>query len=322
MQVNLIFGFLGSGKTTLVRRLLEARAGRRRMAVIVNEFGNVGIDGAILEGRDVDMIELTSGCLCCTLKGSLLNAVEELRDRASVAHTVIEATGLAHPEEMIESFSEPKIRSSIAVGPFVTVVDAPKFPVLRSMLGEFYTSQITHADVVLLNKTDLGAAQTLKSVRGEVAALNPEAKVLFTERCGVDVGLVLDAAGGGRGREQARGAGQGDGEHDHAHDHAEFDYRVVDAGGDVEGRALERAFAELPPAVLRAKGFMVVDGRACLVQFAAGQLDLTPADRARVPQMVFIGHDLRALDLGSRFAFARGTPREARPAGARERRRQ
>ena len=97
MQVNLIFGFLGSGKTTLVRHLLEERASSQTMAVIVNEFGDVGVDGAILEGNNVDMIELTSGCLCCTLKGPLLNAVEELRDKAGVEHTVIEATGLADP---------------------------------------------------------------------------------------------------------------------------------------------------------------------------------------------------------------------------------
>ena len=80
MRVNMLFGFLGSGKTTLARRLLQEGAGDRKMAVIVNEFGDVGIDGAILEGQDLDMIELTSGCLCCTLKGSLINAIEELND--------------------------------------------------------------------------------------------------------------------------------------------------------------------------------------------------------------------------------------------------
>ena len=86
MQVNMIFGFLGSGKTTLVRHLLGARARERKLAVIVNEFGQVGVDGAILEGEAVDMIQLTSGCLCCTLKGPLLNAIEELRDSAGVEH--------------------------------------------------------------------------------------------------------------------------------------------------------------------------------------------------------------------------------------------
>ena len=77
MRVNLLFGFLGSGKTTLMRRIIEQRANRQPMAVIVNEFGDVGIDGEILSGRDIDMVELTSGCLCCTLKGPLINAIEE-----------------------------------------------------------------------------------------------------------------------------------------------------------------------------------------------------------------------------------------------------
>jgi G3E family GTPase len=165
MQVNMIFGFLGSGKTTLVRHLLGARARERKLAVIVNEFGSVGIDGAILEGEAVDMIQLTSGCLCCTLKGPLLSAVEELRDKAGVEHTVIEASGVADPEEMIESFSAPEFRASVAVGPFVTVVDAAKFAVMREMLGEFYGSQVAHADIVLLNKTDLASSEQLTAVR-------------------------------------------------------------------------------------------------------------------------------------------------------------
>ena len=109
MRVNLLFGFLGSGKTTLARNLLSTDSRGRKMAVIVNEFGEVGIDGAILEGRKdgeaIDMVELTSGCLCCTLKGSLLTAVEELRRKADVDQVVIEATGVAEPEEMVETFS-------------------------------------------------------------------------------------------------------------------------------------------------------------------------------------------------------------------------
>jgi G3E family GTPase len=298
MQVNLIFGFLGSGKTTLVRRLLEARAGDQRLAVIVNEFGQVGVDGAILEGSAVDMIQLTSGCLCCTLKGPLLNAVEELRDTAGVEHTVIEASGVADPEEMIESFSEPKFRSSVAVGPFVTVVDAAKFEVMREMLGEFYASQVEHAELVLLNKTDLASSEQLEAVRGEVAALNPTAEVVMTEHCDVDVGLVLDALSGSEPHIGDHGR-----EHHH-HDHTDFESRVMDAGQDVGRAALERFFADLPPEVVRAKGFMSVEGRPCLVQFAAGQLDITYAGWERVRQMVFIGRGLDEIEINERFAFA------------------
>ncbi len=304
MQVNMIFGFLGSGKTTLVRHLLGARARERKLAVIVNEFGQVGVDGAILEGEAVDMIQLTSGCLCCTLKGPLLNAVEELRDRAGVEHTVIEASWVADPEEMIESFSAPEFRASVAVGPFVTVVDAAKFEVMQEMLGEFYGSQVAHADIVLLNKADLASAEQLEAVRAEVVALNPGARVVATEHCDVDVGLVLDALSGWEPQAAEHGH---DHEHGHHHRHPEFESEVLDAAGEVDRAALEGFFADLPPGVLRAKGFMVVDGTPSLVQFTAGQLEITRAAQDRVPQMVFIGRDLDAVDLAARFAFA-GSP--------------
>ena len=94
MQVNMIFGFLGSGKTTLLRHLLGARAGDQKLAVIVNEFGSVGIDGAILEGEAVDMIQLTSGCLCCTLKGPLLRSMQSCsrQSRSSIPRTLSSAS--------------------------------------------------------------------------------------------------------------------------------------------------------------------------------------------------------------------------------------
>ncbi len=306
MQVNMIFGFLGSGKTTLVRHLLGARARDRKLAVIVNEFGQVGIDGAILEGEAVDMIQLTSGCLCCTLKGPLLNAVEELRDKAGVEHTVIEASGVADPEEMIESFSAPEFRASVAVGPFVTVVDAAKFEVMREMLGEFYGSQVAHADIVLLNKTDLASPEQLAAVRAEVAELNPHARIVTTERCDVDAGLVLDALSGWEPSQYEGG------HHHHYHGHhgghPDFESEVLDAAGPVARAALDSFFAGLPPEVLRAKGFMVVDGAASLVQFTAGQLEITPTTLDRVHQMVFIGRDLDRAGLAASFAFAGAAP--------------
>ena len=307
MQVNMIFGFLGSGKTTLVRHLLGARARDRKLAVIVNEFGQVGIDGAILEGEAVDMIQLTSGCLCCTLKGPLLNAVKELRDKAGVAHTVIEASGVADPEEMIESFSAPEFRASVAVGPFVTVVDAAKFSIMREMLGEFYGSQVAHADIVLLNKTDLTSPEQLEAVRADVAELNPGARIVTTDHCDIDAGLVLDALSGWEPSQHE--SGHHHHHHDHRGGHPEFQSEVLDAAGPVARVALESFFAGLPPEVLRAKGFMVVDGAASLVQFTAGQLEITSTALDRVPQMVFIGRDLARAELTARFDFAAAAPK-------------
>ena len=156
MRINLIFGFLGSGKTTLVRRMLATDTAGKKIAVIVNAFGEVTIDGAILasrkDGENIDLVELTSGCLCCTLKGSLLNAVEELRIKQNVEILVIEATGIAEPEEMIETFSDPALAQNYEIAPMVTVVDTPKFLKIREMLGPFYEAQVVNADTIILNK--------------------------------------------------------------------------------------------------------------------------------------------------------------------------
>jgi G3E family GTPase len=265
MQVNMIFGFLGSGKTTLVRHLLDARARDRKLAVM-------------------------------------------LRDKAGVEHTVIEASGVADPEEMIESFSAPEFRASVAVGPFVTVVDTAKFEVMREMLGEFYGSQVAHADIVLLNKIDLASPEQLAAVRAEVAELNPGARIVTTEHCGVDAGLVLDALSGWEPSQHEGGHHHHHGHHGHHGGHPDFESEVLDAAGPVARAALESFFAGLPPEVLRAKGFMVVDGAASLVQFTAGQLEITPTTLDRVPQMVFIGRDLDRAGLAASFAFAGAAP--------------
>ncbi len=182
------------------------------------------------------------------------------------------------------------------------MVDAAKFAIMREMLGEFYISQVAHADIVLLNKTDLASPEALEAVRAEVAELNPGARIVTTDHCNVEAGLVLDALSGWE-------PGPGEhGHHHHHHGHPDFESEVLDAAGPVARAALEGFFAGLPPEVLRAKGFMVVDGVPSLVQFTAGQIEITPAALDRVPQMVFIGRDLGRAGLVARFAFAGVAP--------------
>jgi G3E family GTPase len=284
MRVNPICGFLGSGKTTLVRRILGERASAEPMAVIVNEFGAVGIDGALLEGTNVNMIELTAGCLCCTLKGSLVGALEELRDTRGVSRVVIEATGVAQPGELLEVLGDPTLRGSVEVGPIITVVDTAKFRGLRRVLGSFYTEQVQRADVVILNKTDLNAGNQLEEVRRDVIGLNPKAKVVAAERCNVELDMVLD---GERRAPEASALEQGLASPAPA---ASFVSFVVPTAFDADRAAVERFFASLPSEILRAKGFMTIDGQLATVQFAAGQLEITPAPGTRPPTMVFISN--------------------------------
>lgn len=329
MRLNLLFGFLGSGKTTLARRILTERAGGEKMAVIVNEFGDVGIDGSILAGRNVDMVELTSGCLCCTLKGSLLNAVEELRDKAGARRIVIEATGVAQPEELIETFADPKLRDRYDIGPIVTVVDAPKYPKLTQVLGEFYTEQMKNADVLVLNKVDLAPAAALEAVRAEVAEINPRAEILFAERCELDIPRLLDGPSSGVVATylKAHGADRDhdhDHDHDHIHDHDDHRHApaqsfVLAADGAAERSAVEALFRALPENVWRAKGFMEIDGQPALIQYVLGQLEITPAEARAVRNMVFIGPNMDRPRIEERFhallAGSGETIRSARATG-------
>ncbi len=304
VRLNLIFGFLGSGKTTLVRRILSERAGDQPTAVIVNEFGDVGIDGDILQGHNVDMVQLTSGCLCCTLKGSLISAIEELQERADIERTVVEASGVAEPGDLLESLRDPRYGSKIDLdlGPIVVVVDTPKFPKIREMLGDFYTEQVAHADVVLLNKIDNADVDDLYTVYDDISALSPGASLIFTEQCSTDLDIVLD----GKSGQAAVGPSHHDHDksHEHDHGHAQFDSLVLGCGADVDRERVVKFFEGLDPQVFRAKGFMIIDGRPRLVQFATGQLDIHPADGPHDSRMVFIGKGLDRQALQEKFDFA------------------
>jgi len=312
MRVNLLFGFLGSGKTTLARRLLKEGGGDKKMAVIVNEFGDVGIDGEILEGEDIDMVELTSGCLCCTLKGSLLNAIEELNAKQNIDVTVIEATGVAEPEEMLETLSDETFKGRYEIGPMVTVVDIPKFTRLREMLGPFYEAQVRNADVLVLNKTDLASAADLDTAREAVVSLNENAGIIFTEQCELETDGLLNGATSAKMAaysNSGHGAGTDHGldhdhehSHDHDHRHAPAQSFVLDASGSAKSAGLEKFFENLPENVWRVKGFTRLDGVPSLVQFTMGQLVITPVEEREHHHMVFIGPDMDRPAIEAEFA--------------------
>lgn len=314
MRVNLLFGFLGSGKTTLLRHLLANRPSDVKTAVIVNEFGEVGVDGEILRGNDVDMVELNSGCLCCTLKGSLMMAVEELRSKAKVERIIVEATGIAQPGDLTETLRESSINLDLSIGPLVTVVDAAKFSKLVAVLGDFYVDQIENADIVVLNKADLVTPDILDEVGRQIREINANADILFAEQCDVDVGYLLDRHPGGllaRGQAPSisgttrPGAGPTDHEHVHHNHVAPADSFVLIAGGNPDRTRVELFFHELPDGVWRAKGFMNIDGGPHLIQYTMGQLELSPAGRPANEKIVFIGRNMNRTEIEARFAFAK-----------------
>lgn len=344
MQVNLLFGFLGSGKTTLARHLLAERGVAMKTAVIVNEFGEVGVDGDILRGKNIDVVELNSGCLCCTLRGSLMLAIEELRDKAKVERIIVEATGVAQPSELLETLADFSRDDGLVIGPLVTVVDIAKFSKLTAMLGDFYSDQIESADVVIANKVDLASAEQLEEATRHIRDLNPEARILFATQCEVGPDQILEQKSSelvDAAREEllvAERAGARSGtvlprsntgrvvaasSHDHRHDHdshrhhhdhggddhdthadAPAESFVLSSSGTARRDGLKRFFDALPADVWRAKGFIHVDGSPSLVQYSLGQLEITPATGTPSEAIVFIGRAMDRPAIESRFALA------------------
>ena len=286
---TVITGFLGAGKTTLVRHVL-ANAGGRRIAILVNEFGSLGIDGETLRScgipgcEDADIVELANGCLCCTVADEFLPAMHALLDRPNPPeHILIETSGLALPKPLLKAFGWPDIRSRVTVDAVITVVDGPAVAAGRfaddpdavaaqraaddsldhdNPLAEVYGDQIAAADLVILNKADLLDAATLARLRIEIAASLPRPATLITATEGqVELSVLLGLASQAEDDLAARPSCHDavDGEHEHDG----FDSFVVPMAETKEPDALLRRLAEIASAydVLRIKGFVSVAGR-------------------------------------------------------------
>jgi cobalamin biosynthesis protein CobW len=286
---TVITGFLGAGKTTLVRHVL-ANAGGRRIAILVNEFGSLGIDGEVLRScgipgcEDVDIVELANGCLCCTVADEFIPAMQALLDRPEPPdHILIETSGLALPKPLLKAFGWPGIRTRVTVDGVITVVDGPAVAAGRfaddpaavaaqraadenldhdNPLAEVYGDQIAAADLVILNKADLLDADALARLRAEVAASLPRPAALVTATEGrVDLAVLLgiDAAAEDDLATRPSCHDAEDGEHEHD----DFDSFVVPVAETAAPDVLLRRMTEVAAAhdILRMKGFVAVVGR-------------------------------------------------------------
>jgi G3E family GTPase len=192
IPVTVLTGYLGSGKTTLLNRILSEDHGKR-YAVIVNEFGEIGIDNDLIVESDEEIYEMNNGCVCCTVRGDLVRVVEGLTRRAGRFDAIIvETTGLADPAPVAQTFfMDDDVRAKTKLDAVVALVDAKHLP-LRLKDSREAADQIAFADVVVLNKTDLVTPEELAQVEAAVRAINPSARIHRTERAGVALADVLD----------------------------------------------------------------------------------------------------------------------------------
>jgi G3E family GTPase len=195
IPVTVLTGFLGAGKTTLLNRILTEQHGRK-IAVIENEFGEVGVDNQLVIRADEEIFAMNNGCLCCTVRGDLLRILGRLLKRKDrLDGVLIETTGLANPGPVAQTFfSDPEIRDAYRLDSIVTVVDA-RHVAQHFNDGRETKEQIAFADVILLNKTDLVGAADLDRLETRLHRMNTAARIHRTRNCDLPIGLVLDVGG-------------------------------------------------------------------------------------------------------------------------------
>jgi len=299
IPITVVTGFLGAGKTSLINRLVTARAGAERIGVVVNEAGEIGLDGELLGDSTGDVVEIADGCVCCTSSGELLDAIVRLNQAAGrLDRIIVETSGLADPGPVVDALAS--IAHVLRLDTMVTVVDAVH------ALGQLdrHQSPEAHRQVqiathVVVSKLDL--ADGVDDLLARITALNPDAHVILAERESLDVGLLLDRF--------AFGA-EDDADHDHDHDHREHAHLDVEIFSFTLDKALDAERFDLwlgglvilkAPDLFRVKAILslagesrrqIVHGVQSYVESAPGR-DWEP-DEPRTSRIVIIGKDLES----------------------------
>jgi G3E family GTPase len=234
LPVTIITGFLGSGKTTLLNHILTNQDGLKT-AVLVNEFGEIGIDNELLvtlEGSDDNMVELSNGCICCTINNDLVDAVYRVLERQDqIDYLVVETTGLADPLPIALTFLGTELRDMTRLDSIVTLVDAENYS-LDLFNSQAAHNQILYGDIILLNKTDLVGAEQLDSLEGKIREVKEGARILRTSQSKVPLPLIL-SVGLFQTDRYFDAAGPEPVEHDHGtHTHSDPDHDHSTCGHD------------------------------------------------------------------------------------------
>ena len=331
IPVTVITGFLGAGKTTLLNRILTGNHGKS-IAVIENEFGEIGIDHQLVIQSDEEIFELNNGCICCRVRGDLIRILAKLRQRKDKFDSVlIETTGMADPGPVAQTFfTDEEVKESFRLDGIVTVVDARHVGLHFDDMREV-REQIGFADVILLNKTDLVTPAELEKTEARIRKMNPMAKIHRTENAAIDLTKVLNVGGFDLKRAlelepdflkaaEEEHDHEHEGEHHHGHEHEEehdhhHDEDVTSVGisspGDLDEKKLSDWLGTLLRTkgqdIFRMKGVLAVKGRDMRFVFQGvhmlmdGKPDRPWGAEPRRNTLIFIGRNLDRAELNEGF---------------------
>jgi cobalamin biosynthesis protein CobW len=323
IPATVITGFLGAGKTSLIRHMIEQNRGKR-LAFLINEFGDLGIDRDVLLGCGIedcgedDIVELANGCICCTVADDFLPAMEKILGRETLPdHIIIETSGLALPKPLVKAFNWPEVRSRVTVDGVIAVVDSAAMaegvftadpaallaarmadPALDhdDPLEEVFQDQLACADMVVMNKTDLVPKAAATVLRHQMAArIRPGAQVISAANARVDPAVLLGLGAGAEDDLDTRHSHHDD---ESDHDHDDFESFIITPGPIADADALEKRLRQAVAQhnILRMKGFLDRPGiaRREVVQMVGPRLDRYfdrewRADEERRSHIVVIG---------------------------------
>jgi G3E family GTPase len=318
MIVDIVFGFLGSGKTTFIIRALQKWGSEEKIVILVNEFGDVGIDGDLLSGRGGDVVEMPSGCICCSLQSDFRSQMLEISRAIKPDRVIIEPTGVATIAQIRSIFEAQLFEETIERINNILIVDVTSFMKLYKANRHFVESQVEHAQLALLNKCDKVDKQKAAVIQSAISAINPEISVLMTEFGAVDWAeyhLALSTAPHSKNIVHDKNSlishlveqyftetPHADAEHHHFQEEEDAlgyeSFGCIYERTSFDRKSLEIFFNKLNTAnskmgeIVRAKGIFHLGDRAMLIELASGEITSQPVGQVTCSKVSIIGAGL------------------------------
>ncbi|ATW23807.1 GTP-binding protein [Candidatus Formimonas warabiya] len=309
IKIDIISGFLGAGKTTLINKLLKEAYIGEKIALLENEFGEIAIDGAFFDGHDITVKEIANGCICCTLQGSFVKGIVELVQKYTPDRIIIEPTGIGRLKDIVFACTEAAKETNIAINCMITVVDATMYPIFIEISGEFYQRQISDGRTIVLSAVqNLSESDNLCGIIDGIRALNPLAPIFakpWAEMDGLELLQVAEETGLDH-RQDFSHEHDHDHSHDHHHDNEGFQSCSLETDKvwteqeirDMMQKLARRTYGQ----VFRAKGFLKTAAGMVKVDYVYGRSEIVPSPYTGPGKFVTIGKDIAGNMVEKLFA--------------------